>query len=119
LRLLIDEMYPAVIAEQLRRRGFDVSAVTERAELRSLPDAAVFALAQVERRAVVTENIVDFVPLADAAEQRGDAHHGLVLIDPAKFSRGNPRTSGRVVRELEKLLANEPSDRPGSMRHWL
>ncbi len=112
-------MYPAVIAEQLRRRGYEVSAVTERVELRSLLDEGIFALAQEERRAVVTENIADFVPLGDAAEQRGRAHYGLVLIDPAKFPRGNPRTTGRMVRELEKLLANDTSDRPRSLRHWL
>ena len=112
-------MYPSAIAEQMRRRGHDVSAVTERPDVRSLTDAEIFALAQAERRAVATENIVDFVPLADAAEQRGQAHHGLVLVDPAKFSRGNPRTIGRLVRELEKLLADEPSDKARSLRHWL
>src|SRR6476646_9414191 len=59
LRLLLDEMYPASLAEQLRLRGHDVSAVTERPELRSLPDADVFAVAQQEGRAVMTENIAD------------------------------------------------------------
>jgi predicted nuclease of predicted toxin-antitoxin system len=119
LRLLIDEMYPAAIAEQLRGRGYDVSAVTERVALRSLADAAIFATAQDERRAVVTENVADFVPLADTVEQRGKPHHGLVLADPAKFPRGNPRIRGRMVRELLKLLAQEPSDHPRSLRHWL
>ena len=112
-------MYPAAIAEQLRKRGHDASAVTERVELRSLPDATIFAVAQEERRAVVTENIIDFVPLADAMEQRGKAHYGLVLIDPAKFPRGNPRVIGRVVRELVKLLAEQPTDQPRSLRLWL
>jgi hypothetical protein len=112
-------MYPAAIAEQLRRRGHDASAVTERIELRSLPDAAILAIAQKERRAVVTENIVDFVPLGDATEQRGTLHQGLVLVDPAKFPRGNPRITGRMVRELLKLLAEQPRDQPRSLRYWL
>lgn len=99
--------------------GHEVNAVTERPELRSLSDDAIFALAQAERRAVVTENIVDFVPLADAAEQRGQVHHGLVLVDPAKFPRGNSRTSGRLVRELDQLLRSLPGDRAASLRHWL
>jgi hypothetical protein len=116
---LIDEMYPAVVAEQLRRRDHHVSAVTERVELRSLADSAIFALAQEERRAVVTENTADFVPLADGADQRGNAHHGLVLIDPAKFPRGHRRTIGRLVRDLERLLAGFPDDHARSVRHWL
>ena len=112
-------MYPVAIADQLRRSGHDASAVSDRVELRSLPDAAIFAVAQEERRAVVTENIVDFVPLADATEQRGRVHYGLVLVDPAKFPRGNPRTTGRMVRRLLKLLAEWSSDQPRSLRYWL
>ena len=112
-------MYPGTMAEQLRRRGHDTSAVTERVEFRSLPDAAIFAVSQDERRAVITENVVDFVPLADAMEQRGKVHYGLVLVDPAKFPRGNPRTTGRMVRELLKLCAEQPSDQPRSLRYWL
>jgi hypothetical protein len=57
LRLLIDEMYPAAIAEQLRRRGHDASTVTERAELsdRTRPFALRRELQDAGRRARVTE----------------------------------------------------------------
>lgn len=65
LRLLLDKMYPAAIAEQLRCRGHDVDAVPERADLRSLQDTDVFAAAHEERRAVVSENIGDFSGIAD------------------------------------------------------
>jgi len=119
LRLLIDEMYPATAAEQLRGGGHDVVAVTERKELRCLADSAIFAEAQADRRAVVTENVADFVPLAEEADQRGRAHHGLVLIDPAKFPRGQLRTVGRLVKELERLMAEFPGDDATSGRHWL
>ncbi len=112
-------MYAGEVAEQLRRRGHDVSAVTERPELRSLADSALFALAQQERRAIVTENVADFVPLADAADQRGQRHHGLILIDPAKFARGKRRTIGRVVTELVGVLDIYADDKPKSVRHWL
>ena len=119
LRLLIDEMYPAAVAEQLRRRGHDAIAVTERKELRALADWAIFDEAQKDRRAVVTENVVDYVPLAEDSDQRGRTHHGLVLIDPAKFPRGQRRTIGRLVKELERLMAEFPGDQPASARHWL
>ena len=112
-------MYPAAVAEQLRRRGHDAIAVTERKELRALADWAIFDEAQKDRRAVVTENVVDYVPLAEDSDQRGRTHHGLVLIDPAKFPRGQRRTIGRLVKELERLMAEFAGDEPASARHWL
>lgn len=112
-------MHPQVIAEQLRARGHDADAVTARAELRALPDDGVFATAQQERRAVVTENVGDFCAIADAADQRGLPHHGLVLVDPAKHPRGNPRTIGRMVTELDRLLEGHRDDEPTSLRWWL
>lgn len=118
LKLLLDEMQPAAIAEQLRRRGHDVQAVTERPELRALADAAPFAAAQEERRAVVTENIGDFSSLADSSDSRGQAHHGLILIDPVKYPRGNRRTIGRLVKALDALLRDQPRHHATSLRHW-
>ncbi len=112
-------MYPAAIAEQLRTRGHDVDAVTARAELRSLTDGDVFAAAQRERRAVVTENIGDFSTIADAADQRARSHHGLILVDPAKYARGNRRTIGRLVTQLERLLSDHRRNEATSSRHWL
>lgn len=119
MRLLLDAMYPPAIADQLRIRGRDVTAVTERSELRSLPDGAVFAVAQRERRAVVTENVADFIPLANEADQRGEPHYGLVLVDPSRYPRGARRTRGQMVTELEKLLGASATDEPSSLRHWL
>lgn len=119
MKLLVDEMYPPVIAEQLRSRGHDVDAVTARRDLRSLSDADVFAAAQRERRAVVTENIGDFSTIADAADERGHAHHGLILVDPAKYPRGRARTIGRMVTQLDTLLNDHRGDEATSLRHWL
>lgn len=119
LRLLIDEMYPHVIAEQLRARGFDVLAVSERKEWRSMADPAIFDLCQSEGRAIVTENIGDYVAIAGVVEQRGVEHFGLILIDPAKFPRGNSATIGNLVRALADLLTERPEMQARSLRHWL
>jgi len=119
LRLLLDEMYPPAIAEQLRGRGHDVDAVTARAELRALTDEELFTVAQVQRRAIVTENIADFCQIADRRDERGTPHHGLVLVHPAKYPRGDPRTIGRMVTVLEELLAKHHSEEATSLRHWL
>ncbi len=119
MRVLLDEMYPPSIAEQLRGHGHDVEAITERPQLRALADIDVFALAQQERRAVLTENIPDFCALADDHDRRGDPHHGLILVDPGRYPRGNHRTIGHIVTALERLLAEHPGDEAGSLRHWI
>jgi predicted nuclease of predicted toxin-antitoxin system len=118
LKLLIDEMYSPAIAEQLRDRERDAEAVTERPELRALADTDIFALAQHEQRAVVTENIDDFSVIADSYDQRGQTHFGLVLVPHSNYSR-SPRTIGRMVTELDRLLGEHPGAKPRSMRHWL
>jgi Domain of unknown function (DUF5615) len=119
LKVLLDEMYTSAIAEQLRDRKHDADAVTERADLRARSDADLFALAQQERRAVVTEDIDDFSVIADDYDQRGQAHFGLVLVPPGRYPRGNPRTIGRMVSALQKLLGEHPESTSTSLRHWL
>jgi len=119
LKLLIDEMYQPSIAEQLRDRGQDVQAVTERPELRALADTDIFALAQQQQRAVVIENVADFSIIASGYDQRGQAHHGLVLVAPGSYPRGRRGTIGRMVTELGRLLDEHPDMAPTSLRHWL
>lgn len=119
MRLLLDEMYPPVIAEQLRTRGHDVQAVAARAELRSLPDAEIFSAAQSEQRALATENISDFSYIADDFDARDRTHHGVIFVSPMSYPRGDPRTIGRMVTALNGLLSSNPSDEPTSLRQWL
>jgi hypothetical protein len=119
LKLLIDEMYTPVIAEKLRDRGGDVEAVTERTELRALPDTDLFSLAQREQRAIVTENIDDFSVIATDYDQHGQAHFGLVLVPRGSYPRSQARTVGRMVSELDCLLKEHKTNEPTSIRHWL
>jgi hypothetical protein len=119
LKLLIDEMYPPSIAVQLRDRGHDVHAVTERPELRALADTDIFALAQEQQRTVVTENVADFSIIASGYDQRGQAHHGLVLVAPGSYPRGRRGTIGRMVTALDRLLGERPHMAPSGLRHWL
>ncbi len=108
MRLLLDEMWPPELARQLRDRGHDVVAVAERPDLVGMPDAAIFAAAGREGRAIVTENVADFRPLAAADVSAGRAHPGLVLTSNRQFPRHDPRTLGRMLTALDELLASHP-----------
>ena len=62
MRLLLDELFPAAVAQQLRTRGHDVVSIHDPVyrRLEGAPDAEVFATAVAEERVVVTENVPRF-----------------------------------------------------------
>jgi predicted nuclease of predicted toxin-antitoxin system len=117
VKLLLDEMWPSTVAAQLRRHGHDAVAVAERADLRGLPDLSIFMAAQTEGRVIVTENVIDFRPLAGEAIREGRPHCGLIFTSNRRFPRGNARTLGRLVQALEQL-ANSGKDLSGQ-ELWL
>jgi hypothetical protein len=119
LKLLLDEMYSAAIAEGLRVRGHDAVAAVERSDLRNIADAELFAIAQAEGRTVVTENIADFVPIANEHDGRGESHHGVVFVHPRRYPRVRATTVGAMVTALDALARTAPEGEPGSLRHWL
>lgn len=120
MKLLVDEMWPATLAEQLRRRGHDVVAVLEREDLVHAQDEAVFEAARREGRAVFTENVGDYVPLANACLGRGEDHFGLLLTSNSSYPRGHPRTLGRAVRALDHYMAEHSgSDILRNQTDWL
>lgn len=115
MRLLLDEMFPATIAGRLRLEHWhDVSGVSERDDLRGLADTDLFAASQSEKRAIVTENVRVFRPIAREWQAMGRVHFGLVLTTERKFPRANSRTMGRLVKALNYLLEAE-AGRPGGL----
>lgn len=108
MRLLLDEMLSPVIAQQLRDRGHDVIAV-KGSEHEQLSDLDVMELARAERRALVTNNLVDFRPLhAEAITPGGKGHWGMVFM-PGKYRRAKADIGG-IVQALEAKLAEFPDD---------
>jgi uncharacterized protein YbjT (DUF2867 family) len=91
LRLLLDAMFDPVIAEQLRRRGHDVVAASRHPRLAKVPDPDLFAAAQTDQRAVVTENVPDLLRLDGLYARERRAHYGLILTTNHRFSRGSER----------------------------
>ncbi len=108
MRLLLDEHLSVEIARQLRSRGHDVVAATERLELTGLADRVQFACAPAERRAIVTRDAGDFRPLLAEAIRRGVTTYGLVCV--SRRFRSTRAALGDVVTALEKLLNAHTGD---------
>jgi endonuclease/exonuclease/phosphatase family metal-dependent hydrolase len=122
VRLLLDDMIPAVVAAELRRRGHDVFALQE-PELRHLrgsDDLAVLQHAQGERRALVTDNVPDLPRCHRRLVGAGQRHHGLVLFGNATFPRHRREAFvGAMVAALEAELRAHPGDDDSAWIRWL
>lgn len=109
MKLLLDEHYSPTIASELRERGHDVASVAERDDLRGLGDRELWGFASAEGRALMTENVADFMPLVREAAAQGERHFGVVFTSPRSLPRG-PRTIGVYVDRLDSFLRNCPAD---------
>ena len=107
-------MYPSLIARELRTRGHDVVSVHE-APGRGTPDDEVFDYARSDGRAVVTENISDYRPLAEALLVAGESHAGVVFTTDKRWPRSEP---GALVTALDGLLIAMP-EQPVDAELWL
>ncbi len=118
MRALLDEQLSGQIARLLRERGLDAEAVVERSDLVQAPDDEVLAAAAREGRAVVSNNIKDFRPLAAERVTDGRGHAGLILL-PARRSRSRSReATGALADAVEAVMRAHPEGIP-SAEHWI
>jgi len=116
---LLDEQHARAVAADLRRRGHDVIAVTERDDLRALPDLELLMLAASERRAVVTENIRDFAIVHRWLFDAGERHYGIIYTARKRLPRSR-KLRGRLVRALADFLDAHPGeDDLRDQTYWL
>jgi hypothetical protein len=101
--LLLDEHCSPEIARQLRAQAHDIVAVAERADLVGLSDGELLRRMAQERRAIMTNNVKDFVPLTSRALLEGSDHYGLLLTPDKSMPRRNDAT-GRAVDALDTFL---------------
>jgi hypothetical protein len=109
VRLCLDEHYSKEIASQLRDRGQDVDCVKERPELVSVSDQQLWAQMQDEHRALLTENVGEFMPLVTASAQAGETHSGIVFSNPRSMPRGRA-TIGVFVGRIDVLMQQYPGE---------
>jgi predicted nuclease of predicted toxin-antitoxin system len=85
VKALLDEQLSPQIAAQLRERGHDVIAVGEREDLMGSSDRHIIDVAFTEGRAVITNNVKDFRPLAAERLARDQQHGGLILLPSTRM----------------------------------
>jgi hypothetical protein len=106
VKALLDEQLSPLIARVLRERGLDVVAAAKRSDLVEASDREILDTARLERRAVVTNDIKDFRPIAAERLADGRGHAGVILA-PAKRSRSRNAT-GALVDAIECLMRAHP-----------
>jgi len=108
VKLLLDEMYPARLGQALRDRGVDAEGVDERSPLRGLADEELLVVAAREGRALVSENVADFMRLYGEWGAGNRRHAGIVIALSSRFSR-TPAGYEVLVNSLAELCAQRVS----------
>lgn len=118
MKLLLDEMLDASIAEQLRRRGHDAEATQGNPGLEGNKDPDLLRAARELDRVVVTDNVQDFARLHKRFLASGEDHAGIVLASPTRFPRSK-RTIGLWVEALDTFLQNHAETSLMNTCMWL
>jgi predicted nuclease of predicted toxin-antitoxin system len=116
VRAILDEQLSPQIAVLLRQAGYDVDAVADRGDLAGRSDRIIFEAACGEGRAVVTNNIKDFRPLAAEWLAQGRVHAGLILLPSTRTRTRNAIAA--VAGAIENVLRDHPDGLSGSER-WI
>jgi predicted nuclease of predicted toxin-antitoxin system len=106
VRAILDEHLSAQIAVLLRKAGYEVDAVADREDLVARSDRTILEVASREGRAVVTNNIKDFRPLAAEWLAQGKLHAGLILL-PSRRTRSRNAIAA-VAAAIETVLRDHP-----------
>jgi 2-phospho-L-lactate guanylyltransferase (CobY/MobA/RfbA family) len=94
----------------------DVVAAAERSDLVEASDREVIETATREQRAIVTNDIKDFRPMAAERLADGQGHAGVILV-PSSRSRRRAAT-GALADAIEALMRAHP-DGIASLEHWI
>lgn len=105
-RLLLDEMFPKAMADQLNAKGHDVRAVVADPNFIGLPDEEILIGAAEAGRALVTANIKDFMPIDARYRAANRAHSGLVMVSTKTFPQNRGYVTA-VASALDALLGQD------------
>jgi len=115
--LLLGEHYAEAIADQIRAKGFDAVTVSGLG-LKGTDDEPLLEYAVTDRRALLSNNVADFMPLHTNWMAAGRPHFGLLFTDDASMPR-HRATIGRYVSVLSRFMAARPGKRDAvDGIHW-
>ncbi len=115
MKLLLDEMYAASLAEDLRAANVDVVTIAGLA-LAGRSDLDVFATAVADGYVMLTENVADFARIAADHLSAGHHYPGVLIALSSRFSR-RPAGRGALVAAV-RATADEPlEDRVVYLQH--
>jgi predicted nuclease of predicted toxin-antitoxin system len=109
LKLLLDEMYSARLAETLRAAGVDVRTVVELG-LAGSSDPEIFAAAIADGYALLTENVADFARISAEHASTGQHHPGVLIALSSRFSR-RAAGIGSLVTAVRDIADQQLIDR--------
>lgn len=105
MKLLLDEMYPAALADALRSTGIGACTAAELG-LAGSSDPEVFAAAVALGYTVLTENVADFMRISAEHSVAGQHHSGVLIALSSRFSR---RLAGMsTLLAAIQAVASEP-----------
>ncbi|HUO71647.1 MAG TPA: DUF5615 family PIN-like protein [Solirubrobacteraceae bacterium] len=118
MKLLLDEHYADDIAVALRNGGHDARTVSELG-LKGTGDEPLLRFASSEDRALLTNNVRDFVGIVARWAADGREHCGLLLTSDASMPRGKGSV-GLCVRTLGAMMDGHPGARAlANQVRWL
>jgi hypothetical protein len=109
VKLLLDEMYPASLAEALRAADIDAVTVAELA-LDGRSDHELFAVAVADGYVLLTQNVADFARIAGDHVIAGHHHPGVLIALSSRFSR-RPSGRGALVAAVPAAVDDPLEDR--------
>lgn len=109
MRILVDEMHPATVADALQAAGIEAGAAAE-LRLAGAADPEVFSAAVAGGYSVLTENVGDFARIAAEHSMAGGHHHGVLIALSSRFSR-RAAGVGPLVAAIQAIVGDEIADR--------
>jgi hypothetical protein len=109
VKIVVDEMYPATVAEAFRAAGIDATTVAD-LRLAGASDPEVFGAAVAGGYTVLTENVGDFTRIAAEHSTAGGHHAGLLIALSSRFSR-RPTGLRPLVAAVQAIADEQIEDR--------
>jgi predicted nuclease of predicted toxin-antitoxin system len=109
LKLLLDEMYPPVLAEALRDGGIETLTVAE-VGLAGRSDPDIMSAAVAGGYVLLTENVADFARIATELLTAGGHHPGVLVALSTRFSR-RPAGVSHIVAAIGAVADEQLEDR--------